>query len=113
MMLTKDKLNRAIAIAQQDAEAEFIWGHFLNYCKSFYSKGGVYGDEVNATDEELERAIFDLLDEFGHEFQGDSFDREKVRLNIERTRNNPYLVCKAVYQSMHHAHILKGEQDAR
>jgi len=112
-MLFKKQILNDVIKANQDDEAEFIWGYFYNYCKSFYAKGGVYGDEVNATDHEIEQAILDVLDEIGHEFEGDSFDREKVRHNIERNRNNPYLVCKAVYQSMHHDYSLRSEQNAR
>lgn len=108
--MTIDLKKLAILKAEKE-QADFIWGHFFNYCKSFYSKGGVYGDEVNATDQEIEQGILDVLDEIGHEFEGDSFDREKVRHNIERSRNNSHLVCRAIYQSMHHNNSIRREQN--
>ena len=91
-------------IAEQNDESEFIWNHFFNYCKLFYAEGGVYGDEVHASDFEIEVAICDVLDRFDHVFEGDSYDRELVRHYIETNRsdNNSRMIYRAVYQSMAH-----------
>jgi hypothetical protein len=98
-------------IAKQNDEAEFIWGHFFKYCKAFYAEGGVYGDEVHASDFELEVAICDVLDRFDHEFEGDSYDRELVRHYIEQNRaeDNARLIFRAVHQSMEHDLIKEKE----
>ena len=73
-------------------EADFIWTDFFNYCKLFYAKGGVYGDEVDATDKEIELAMLDILDDKEYEFEGDSWDRERVRSCIENRRKQ-YVRC--------------------
>jgi hypothetical protein len=98
-------------IANQRADAEFIWNDFFNYCKSFYAKGGVYGDEVDATDHEIEIAILDVLDRFDHNFEGDSYDRELVRHYIETNRKNSYarFAYRGVYQSMKFNQCLQTE----
>ena len=98
-------------IAEQNDEAEFIWDIFFPYCKSFYAEGGVYGDQVNASEAEIEMAILDVLDEIGYDFQGDSVDREKVRSNIERNRldNNSRMIYRAVYQMMEHDLVKEKE----
>lgn len=95
----------------QQKEFDFIWKHFFNYCKSFYAKGGVYGDEVDATDHELEVAILDVLDRFDHQFEGDSYDRELVRHYIEQNRKNTYarFAYRGVYQSMKFNNCLINE----
>ena len=92
-------------------EADFIWTDFFNYCKLFYAKGGVYGDEVDATDKEIELAILDILDDKEYEFEGDSWDRERVRSRIENRRKLKYnnMIFKATYQSMKHDVALSGE----
>jgi hypothetical protein len=117
-------------IASQNDEADFIWNHFFNYCKSFYAKGGVYGDEVDASDHEIENAILDVLDRFDHEFEGDSYDRELVRHYIETNRKNKletqimdnfangytmtnYYLFKAMYQMMAYDLCLEGEQNGK
>ena len=99
-----DKAKKQAMIKDMDDEAAFIWDIFFPYCKSFYAEGGVYGDEVNASEAEIEMAILDVLDEIGYDFQGDSVDREKVRSNIERNRldNNSRMIYRAVHQSMAH-----------
>ena len=98
-------------IAEQNDEAEFIWGHFFKYCKAFYAEGGVYGDEVHASDFELEVAICDVLDRFDHEFEGDSYDRELVRHYIESNRkdNNSRMIYRAVHQMMEHDLVKERE----
>jgi hypothetical protein len=60
---------------------------FFDYCKSYYAKGGVYGDEVNATDNEIRLGILNVMKSKNFRFEGDSFDRERVRWFIERIRS--------------------------
>jgi hypothetical protein len=110
-------LNSALVVIEKKKaeidrlESDFIWEHFFNYCKSFYAKGGVYGDEVDATDKEIELAILDILDDKEYEFEGDSWDRERVRSFIENRRKLKYnqMIYKATYQSMKHDITLSGE----
>ena len=99
-----NQADKQAMIKDMDMEAEFIWEVFFPYCKSFYAEGGVYGDQVNASEAEIEMAILDVLDEIGYDFQGDTVDREKVRSNIERNRldNNSRMIYRAVHQSMQH-----------
>lgn len=109
-----EKLQHAVELKRMELErleADFIWEHFFNYCKSFYAKGGVYGDEVDATDKEIELAILDILDDKEYEFEGDSWDRERVRSHIENRRKLKYnqMIFKATYQSMKHDVNLQGE----
>ena len=97
-------------ILAQNDEYDFIWNTFFNYCKSFYAKGGVYGDEVDASDFELEVAICDVLDRAYHIFEGDSYDRELVRHYIEANRkNNSRFMFRAVHQSMAYDSCLRRE----
>jgi hypothetical protein len=98
-------------VLAQDQEHDFIWGHFFNYCKSFYAKGGIYGDEVDATDHEIEVAILDVLDTPNHEFAGDTWDRELVRKHIEQNRRDNYarFAYRGIYQSMKFNNCLTDE----
>ena len=105
-----DKIAKQKWIADMNAQSDFIWNHFFNYCKSFYAKGGVYGDEVDASDFELEVAICDVLDRAYHIFEGDSYDRELVRHYIEANRkNNSRFMFRAVHQSMAYDSCLRRE----
>ena len=115
MKTSLEQLKTAVELKRKEIErhkADFVWKHFFNYCKSFYAKGGVYGDEVDATDKEIELAILDILDDKEYEFEGDSWDRERVRSHIENRRKLKYnqMIFKATYQSMKFHNVLRGEQ---
>lgn len=51
---------------------------FIDYVFEFYGKGGIY--DMGATKQQIARATYILLGEFGEDtFCGDSLDRERIR----------------------------------
>lgn len=56
---------------------------FFGYCREFYGNGGIY--DLGVSDDQIRAAVLALFldQERAAMFEGDSFDREYVRMILE------------------------------